>query len=117
MKKSGFNADNSSRNEGCKKLFLGNLTLFRQFIITVTHTVKKTGVAQIYNIDRSDSGSDKISRFCNTAFIDNDFFYLLSDVHPFTFVQLKFTHTRSVYVSEFIIARKERNEIKIAHKF
>ena len=88
MKKSGFNANNSFRNEGCKKLFLGNLTLFRKFIITVTHTIKKAGVAKIYNIDRSDSGSDKIRRFCNAAFIDNDLFYLLSDVHSLTFFQL-----------------------------
>ena len=88
MKKSGFNADNSFRNEGCKKLFLGNRTFFGKFIITVTHSVKKAGVAQIYNINRSDSGSDKISRFCNAAFIDNDLFYLLSNVHLLTFFQL-----------------------------
>ncbi len=88
MKKSGFNANNSFRNEGCKKLFLGNCTFFSKFIITVTHTIKKTSVAQIYNFDRSDSGSDKVSRFCNAAFIDNNFFYLLSDVHSLTFFQL-----------------------------
>lgn len=88
MKKSGFNANNSFRNEGCKKLFLGNRTFFSKFIITVTHTIKKAGVAQIYNIDRSDSGSNKVSRFCNAAFVDNNFFYLLSDVHSLTFFQL-----------------------------
>lgn len=88
MKKSGFNANNSFRNEGCKKLFLGNRTFFSKFIITVTHTIKKAGVAQINNIDRSDSCNDKISRFCNAAFIDNNFFYLLSDVHLLTFFQL-----------------------------
>lgn len=87
MKKSGFNAYNPFRNEGCKKLFLGNLAFFRKFIIPVTHTGKYAGVAQIYNIDRSDSGSDKIGRFSNTAFIDNNFFYLLSDVHSSTFLQ------------------------------
>ena len=88
MKKSGFNANYSFRNECSKKLFLRNRAFFSKFIITVTHTIKKAGVAQIYNIGRSDSGSDKVSRFCNAAFIDNDFFYLLSDVHSLTFFQL-----------------------------
>ncbi len=58
-----------------------------ELIITVTHTGKYAGVAQIYNIDGADSGSDKVSRFCNAAFIYNNFFYLSSDVHVFTLFQ------------------------------
>ncbi len=89
MKKSRFNANDSFRNEGCKKLFLGNLTLFRNLIITVSHTGKYSGVAEIYNICRPDSSSNKISRFCNSAVIDDNLFYLLSDVHSFTFFHYK----------------------------
>ena len=67
MKKSRFNANNSFRNKGCKKLFLGNLTPFRKLIITVSHTGKCSDVAENYNICRSDFGSDKISRFRNAT--------------------------------------------------
>ncbi len=89
MKKSRFNANDSFRNKGCKKLFLGNLTLFRKLIITVSNAGKYSGVAEIYNICRPDSGSDKIGRFRNSAVIDDNFFYLLSDVHSFTFFYYK----------------------------
>ncbi len=89
MKKSRFNANDSFRNEGCKKLFLGNLTLFRKLIITVSHTEKYSGVAEIYNICRPDSGSNKIGRFRNAAVIDDNFFYLLLNVHSVTFFNCK----------------------------
>ncbi len=71
MKKSRFNANDSFRDKGCGKLFLGNLPLFRKLIITVSHTGKYSGIAEISNICRPDSGSDKIGRFRNAAVIDD----------------------------------------------
>lgn len=69
-----LDANDSFRNEGGKKLFLANPTIFRKLIISVSHTGKYFGVAQVYNIYCPDSGSDNISRFLNFSVIDDNFF-------------------------------------------
>ena len=63
--------------------------LVKNAFIVLSSTLKSSVFAQIYNICRPDSGSDKIGRFRNAAVIDDNLFYLLLNVHSLTFFHCK----------------------------
>ena len=50
----------------------------------MSYTVKKACVTQVYDIDSSDSGSNKVGRFCNAIIVYNYFFCSLLKIHSFT---------------------------------
>jgi len=72
--------------------------LFGKLIVSVSYTVKKACVTQVYDINSSDSGSDKVGRFCNAIIVYNHFFCSLLKIHSFTLFLKKFTHSEYVIV-------------------
>ena len=53
----------------------------------MSYTVKKACVTQVYDINSSDSGSNKVGRFCNAIIVYNHFFcslFSLFKIHSFT---------------------------------
>ena len=58
-------------------------------IITVTHTIQITGIAKIYNIDRTDSGRYKICRLRYATLIHNHFLCCCPNIHAITRFRFK----------------------------
>ena len=61
--------------------------MFGKLVVSVSYTIKKACVTQVYDIDSSDSGSNKVGRFCNAIIVYNHFFcslFSLFKIHSFT---------------------------------
>ena len=58
--------------------------MFGKLIVSVSYTIKKACVTQVYDINSSDSGSNKVCRFCNAIIVYYHFFCSFLKIHSFT---------------------------------
>lgn len=86
-----------------------------KLIVSVAHTTKKSSVAHIYNIGSSHSSSNKVRRFCDTAFAVDDIFCYFVEIHSLTYFQ-KFTHKKLILVLNLFYHKMGNFSIKYTHK-
>jgi len=73
-------------------LLFGSRWLLRKLIVSVAHTIKKSSITHIYNVDSPHSGSNKVRRFSDTTFTFDNIFGEFVKIHSFTHFQ-KNSHT------------------------